>query len=207
MLIKIAIVEDDKETRKQVSKYLSAIPGFEVVGEFESAEDIIANFRGLNIDVCLMDIGLPDMNGIDCIRQLKVLKPSVNFIIFSSSDDNDKLFRALAAGATSYMMKHQINKLKQVIEDAAEGTGTFSPGVINKMREFFIAEREGNALIQQLTDREKEVLKVSSTGKRNKEIAAELNIDETTVKKHFSNIIAKLHVGNRVEAINLYLGR
>jgi len=206
-MVNIAIVEDDKETRKQVSKYLSAVPGFRIEKEFETAEEIISEFRHLNVDVTLMDIGLPGMNGIDCIQKLKAIRPSVNFIIFSTSDNSEKLFKALAAGATSYILKHQIHKLKQAIEDAVEGTGTFSPGVINKIREYFIAKQQDKELIQQLTERENEVLKIASTGKRNKEIAAELHIDETTVKKHFSNIISKLHVGNRVEAINIYLQR
>jgi len=206
MLIRIAIVEDDKDMRKQVSTYLGGIDGFQVVKEFESAEDIIAEFRTLPVDICLVDIGLPKMNGIDCIQKLKASRPSVNFIIFSTSDDSEKLFKALAFGATGYILKHQINKLKQAIMDAMEGAGSFSPGVINKIREYFIALHQGSELIEKLTDREKEVLRIASTGKRNKEIGKELTIDETTVKKHFSNITSKLHVNNRVEAINIYLG-
>ncbi len=206
MIVNIAILEDDEETRSQVSKYLSGIAGFHIVKEFESAEDLIAEFRNLNIDVCLVDVGLPNMNGIECIKKLKVIRPSVNYIVFSVSDNSDKLFKALSAGATSYILKHQINKLKKVIEDAAEGIGTFSPGIINKINEYFTAKDEGTELVQDLSDREKEVLKIASTGKSNKNIAKILGIEEITVKKHISGIISKLHVSNRVEAINIYLG-
>lgn len=207
MIVRIAIVEDDKETRSQVSKYLASISGFSIIKEFESAEDFIAEFRNLNIDVCLIDVGLPKMNGIDCIKKLKPLRPSVNFIVFSISDNSSKLFNALSAGATSYILKHQIYKLRHVIEDAAEGTGTFSPGIINKIREYFNTAQEGSELVQELTDREREVLKSASTGKSNKLIARELNVEEITIKKHISNIISKLHVVNRVEAIKIYLGQ
>ena len=103
-------------------------------------------------------------------------------------------------------LKHQITKLQQAIEDAVEGTGTFSPGVINRLRDYFLGLKVENQLVKKLTEREMEVLVIASKGKRNKEIAADLNIDETTVKKHMSNIISKLHVCNRVEAINLLLG-
>lgn len=207
MIVNIAILEDDKETRKQVSKYLSGISGFHIVKEFETAEELIAEFRNLNIDVCLVDVGLPNMNGIECIKKLKVIRPSVNFIVFSISDNSDKLFKALSAGATSYILKHQINKLKKVIEDAAEGMGSFSPGIINKIKEYFITKEEGAERIQSLSVREKEVLKIASTGKGNKFIAQSLGIEEITVKKHISGIISKLHVSNRVEAINIYLGQ
>jgi DNA-binding NarL/FixJ family response regulator len=205
-MINIVIVEDDKETRNLVSKYLESVLHFKVIETFDSAEDIILKFNELEIDVCLVDIGLPGMNGIECIYKLKTMNPKVNFIVFSTANNNDQLFNALAAGATSYILKHQITKLQQAIEDAVEGTGTFSPGVINRLRDYFLGLKTENQLVKKLTEREMEVLVIASKGKRNKEIAADLNIDETTVKKHMSNIISKLHVGNRVEAINLLLG-
>jgi DNA-binding NarL/FixJ family response regulator len=205
-MINIVIVEDDKETRNLVSKYLESVLHFKVIETFDSAEDIILKFNELEIDVCLVDIGLPGMNGIECIYKLKTMNPKVNFIVFSTANNNDQLFNALAAGATSYILKHQITKLQQAIEDAVEGTGTFSPGVINRLRDYFLGLKTENQLVKKLTEREMEVLVIASKGKRNKEIAADLNIDETTVKKHMSNIISKLHVGNRVEAINMLLG-
>jgi len=203
--VNIAIVEDDNETRQLVTVYLESIQGFHVVKAFESGEAIIAEFDNMKVDVCLVDIGLPGMNGVECISKLKLINPAVNFIIFSTSDNNEKLFNALAAGATSYILKHQINKLQQAIEDAMEGSGTFSPGVINKLREYFNNQKENNSLVNGLTEREIDVLKLASKGKRNKEIGDDLFIDESTVKKHMSNVIAKLHVGNRIEAINLFL--
>jgi DNA-binding NarL/FixJ family response regulator len=205
-MINIVIVEDDKETRNLVSKYLESVLHFKVIETFDSAEDIILKFNELEIDVCLVDIGLPVMNGIECIYNLKTMNPKVNFIVFSTANNNEQLFNALAAGATSYILKHQITKLQQAIEDAVEGTGTFSPGVINRLRDYFLGLKTENQLVKKLTEREMEVLVIASKGKRNKEIAADLNIDETTVKKHMSNIISKLHVGNRVEAINMLLG-
>ena len=205
-IINIAIVEDDKETRNLVANYLESVQQFKVIETFDSAEAIIVKFNTLEIDVCLVDIGLPGMNGIECINKLKTIKPSVNFIVFSTANNNEQLFNALAAGATSYILKHQITKLQQAIEDAVEGTGTFSPGVINRLRDYFLGLKVENQLVKKLTEREMEVLMIASKGKRNKEIATDLNIDETTVKKHMSNIISKLHVGNRVEAINLLLG-
>lgn len=204
--VNIAIVEDDKETRNLVANYLESVQHFKVIETFDSAEAIIVKFNKLELDVCLVDIGLPGMNGIECIYKLKTVKPEVNFIVFSTANNNEQLFNALAAGATSYILKHQITKLQQAIEDAVEGTGTFSPGVINRLRDYFIGLKTENQLVKKLTEREMEVLLIASKGKRNKEIASDLNIDETTVKKHMSNVIAKLHVGNRVEAINILLG-
>jgi DNA-binding NarL/FixJ family response regulator len=205
-MVNIALVEDDLETQSLVTEYLKRIKDFNVVRTFDSGEAILSQFKFFDIQVCLVDIGLPGMNGIECIRRLKRIKPSVNFIVFSTSHDNEKLFDAISAGATSYLLKHQISKLQQVIEDALEGTGTFSPGIINRLRDYFISKNDGQNLVKELTEREIEVLKIASKGKRNKEIAEDLRIDETTVKKHMSNIISKLHVGNRVEAINLFKG-
>jgi DNA-binding NarL/FixJ family response regulator len=205
-MISIVIVEDDMETRNLVANYLESVPHFKVIETFGSAEATALKFNELEIDVCLVDIGLPGMNGIECINKLKAIKPKVNFIVFSTANNNEQLFNALAAGATSYILKHQISKLQQAIEDAVEGTGTFSPGVINRLRDYFLGLKSENQLVKKLTEREMEVLVIASKGKRNKEIAADLNIDETTVKKHMSNIISKLHVGNRVEAINMLLG-
>lgn len=205
-MISIVIVEDDMETRNLVANYLESVPHFRVIETFGSAEETALKFTELEIDVCLVDIGLPGMNGIECINKLKAIKPKVNFIVFSTANNNEQLFNALAAGATSYILKHQIAKLQQAIEDAVEGTGTFSPGVINRLRDYFLGLKAENQLVKKLTEREMEVLVIASKGKRNKEIAADLNIDETTVKKHMSNIISKLHVGNRVEAINMLLG-
>ena len=217
--IGIAIVEDDAGLRETLQQVFGSTPDFRVVGAFGDGESAARQLPTKLPDVVLMDINLPGISGIECLRQLKAALPKVRVIMVTVYDDNDNLFQSLLAGADGYLLKRATRlRLLESVREIVGGGAPISPSVARRMVEYFHqlqgqeqrkpAEAAAVAMdLQGLTGREQEVLAKLAAGFAPKEVAAELGISWDTVRNHITNIYAKLHVHSRSEAILKYLGR
>lgn len=204
--IRVAVVEDQLQTRQMLSILINGYEGFECVAVFENAEDAVANIPNLNIDVALMDIHLPGgMSGIGCVQSLKALCPEIEFIMCTSLEDTDNIFNALEAGATGYITKSTpATKIIESITDAHNGGSPMSSQIARKVIGHFQAGggKRKNAELEKLTAREQEILNYLSRGYRYKEIGGMLFVSIETVRKHIHNIYEKLQVNSRTDALN-----
>ena len=207
-VITVAIVEDKEPIRQSLAILVDGADGFVCQSTFETAEAALAYLPGHCVDVVLMDIDLPGMNGIDCVRQLKPRCPTTQFMMCTMYDEDETVFEALKAGANSYILKRSPpHKLLEAITELHEGGAPMSSTIARKIAgSFYINTTVPNELAV-LTPREREILDRLSKGFSHKEVAEELFISPTTVRKHIFNIYEKLQVHSRVEAVNKYLGR
>lgn len=200
--IRIALVEDDQQLLQGIKKLLQASSTVEVVNAFANGEQFLKWFSAGCADVVLMDIGLPGKSGIECVALAKPVSPSTQFLMWTTFDDDEKIFEALRAGATGYLLKNSpVQTIIDAIADVMNGGSPMSSSIARKVIEAF---RPIENILDQynLTSREREILKWLSKGYRYKEIAAELNISQETVRKHVRNMYEKLHVQSRTEALN-----
>jgi DNA-binding NarL/FixJ family response regulator len=208
MSITLAIVEDLDEVRDGLKNFISLSQDFKVLNTFKSAEDAVTDLPKLKPDIVIMDINLPGMNGIECIRQIKDKSPGTQFMMFTVYENDEKVFEALKAGASGYLLKN--TGLVQLIESLKElhnGGSPMSANIARKLVTVF-REKEKNATpIAILSNRENEILQLLSKGLLYKEIADHLSISVSTVRQHIHHIYEKLHVQNRTEAINKAFGK
>ena len=204
MDIKVAIIEDQKDTRKMLAILINGSEGYECVATFENGEDALAQVPKLNPDVVLVDIHMPGgISGIECVRQLKTGCPGVQYIMCTSLEDPDNIFNALQAGATGYLTKStQPTKILEAITDAYNGGSPMSSQIARKVISFFQQKPKVNTELQKLSTREQEILQYLSKGYRYKEMAELLFINIETVRKHIHNIYEKLQVNSRTDALN-----
>lgn len=205
MDIKVAIIEDQVDTRKMLSILVNDTNGFECVATFMNGEDAIKRIPELMPDVVLVDIHLPGgISGIETVRQLKIICPSVQFIMCTSLEDTDNIFNALQAGASGYLTKSTLPiKILESITDANNGGAPMSSQIARKVINFFQQKPEKkNEELGKLSAREQEILDYLSKGYRYKEIASLLFINIETVRKHIHNIYEKLQVNSRTDALN-----
>ena len=203
MPIKVAIVEDNEETRNGLKRMIDAAPDLFCAGVFEDAESIIKIFRHLDVDIVLMDIELPGQSGIECIGQLKEMRPQVQFLVVTNYEDADKIFDALNAGATGYILKNIMRpKLLEAIKDIHAGGSPMSVSVARKIVNSISGHHKNIKLYDSLTLREKEVINLLAKGYHYKEIAQKLLVGIETVNSHIRSIYEKLHVHSRLEAIH-----
>ena len=204
--IKVAIVEDQQQTRQMLSELIDGSEGYECVAAFESAENAISAVPGLDLHVILMDIHMPGgMPGTECVRQLKLVCPEIEFIMCTSLEDTDNIFAALQAGATGYLVKSTpATKILEAITDAHNGGAPMSSQIARKVTGYFFErEREKkNVELEKLSSREQEILVYLSKGYRYTEIAGLLFITIETVRKHIHKIYEKLQVNSRTDALN-----
>jgi len=209
--IKVCIVDDNSELRSALQEILSMSPGLDCTGTMNTAEEAVEKLPLLKPDVVLMDINLGVGNsGIDCVRELKGKMPDTNFMMCTVYEEDEKIFEALSAGASGYILKKTApQKLIEAIRELYQGGAPMSSQIARKVVAAFQNKThtpdENN--LTMLTPREKEILELLSRGLMYKEIAWELDISQETVRKHVYRIYEKLHVGNRVEAVNKYYGR
>lgn len=202
MNIRICIVEDEKEIREYFTALINGCPGFECVGTFESGEFALAEIPNLKPDVVLMDIHLPGITGIETIAQLKPVCTKTQFLICTSFEDSDSVFNALSVGAMGYLTKTvQSSKLLDAIQDVHNGGSPMSSHIARKVVQTF-GKSSVKKEAEVLTDREKEILQLLSSGLRYKEIADKLFLSTETVRTHIRNIYSKLQVNTRTEALN-----
>jgi DNA-binding NarL/FixJ family response regulator len=214
MAIKVCIVDDNKDIRSALEEIVSMSDGYNLSGSFSTAENALQKIPLLNPDVVLMDINLGEGDsGIDCVRKLKEQNPEILFMMCTVYEDDDKIFEALTAGANGYILKKTAaSKLLDAIKELQEGGAPMSSQIARKVVAAFRnrSSVENNSVrkpLSVLSKRENEILELLAKGLIYKEIAANLFIESETVRKHVYHIYEKLHVNNKVEAINKFFGR
>ena len=202
--IRVAVIEDEDQTRKMLSILINGTEGYECVASFENAEDAIAQIPALNPDITLVDIHLPALTGTECVSNLKAVCPDTHFIMCTSLEDTDNIFKALQAGATGYLTKSTPPaKIIEAIADAYNGGAPMSSQIARKVITHFQQKTEKtNKELNKLSAREQEILDYLAKGYRYKEIASILFINIETVRKHIHNIYEKLQVNSRTDALN-----
>jgi DNA-binding NarL/FixJ family response regulator len=202
MTTKVLVVDDHLLSRKGIISILSAHPMFEIIGEATNGNEAIKKSQELMPDLILMDIRMPDGNGLEATRQIKEEMPYVKIIILSVSDDVQDFFEAMKCGAQGYLLKNmEPESWLDYIVSIVHGEAPISRALAtNILQEFSIKRPEipGN----NLTERETELLHLVAEGLGNKEIGGKLHISESTVKNHLRNILAKLHLKNRMQLIS-----
>jgi DNA-binding NarL/FixJ family response regulator len=206
--ISVCIVDDNRELRDALEEIISMSEGFVCIGTMSTADEALKNLPVIKPDVVLMDINLGgSLSGIDCVRELKPKIPITNFMMCTVYEEDEKIFEALSAGATGYILKKTAPaKLLESIRELFQGGAPMSSQIARKVVAAFQKKPAGSDL-DILSNREKEILELLSRGLMYKEIAAELSISQETVRKHVYHIYEKLHVTNRVEAVNKFYGR
>jgi DNA-binding NarL/FixJ family response regulator len=200
----IIIIEDDEKIRNYLTALIAGSGEFDLHASFSTAEEAIQYFETIDngIEIVLTDIQLPGKSGIDFIAWLKPLRPDIQFMVLSVYDDADKVFKALKAGATGYILKNtEASKLIQALNDLRKGGSPMSNEIARKVVNAFHKEIDYKDAKENLSDREREVLHWLSKGFSYKEIAEKLFISVETVRTHIRNIYEKLHAGNKGDAL------
>ncbi|MCU0491905.1 MAG: response regulator transcription factor [Chloroflexaceae bacterium] len=199
--ISVMLIDDHRVVRQGLRDFLELQEDIEVVGEASSGEEGVSLARELLPDVVLMDLVMPGMDGVETTRRVKGVSPSSRVIVLTSFVDDDKVFPAIKAGAISYLLKDiSPEELAHAIRAAQRNEAVLHPEVAAKLMQEFSTPRSAEAPVDQLTEREMDVLRLIAKGKSNKEIADALIISEKTVKTHVSNILSKLHLADRTQA-------
>ena len=218
MTISVCIVDDNKDIRSALEQIILMAEGYTLAGSFSDAEEAFMKIPAAKPDVVLMDINLGDgESGIDCVRQLKPLYPEILFMMCTIYEEDEKIFEALKAGANGYILKKTAPaKLLDALRELHEGGAPMSSQIARKVVNAFQVNPPDAAgagpspagkTINILSNRENEILQLLAQGMLYKEIAARLFISQETVRKHVYHIYEKMHVNNRVEAINKFYGR
>jgi len=204
-VIKVSIVEDNRKIRESLAVLLNG-SGFSCVSSHDSAEEACKQIPIKAPDVALVDINLPGMSGIACARKLRGVLPHLKIVMHTVYEDTEKIFDSLRAGANGYLLKRTPPaKLLECLSDAHKGYAPMSPEIARMVVDSFHSDAANQ--VQQLTDREQEVLSLLTKGYRNKEIADLLKVGLDTVRAHLRNIYEKLHVNCRTEAALKFLGK
>ena len=204
--ITVAIVEDDEEILGGLESLISRSRGFRCLATCSSAESALDELPGLKPNVVLMDINLPRMSGIECVRRMKAQLPEVQVIMQTVYEDYETIFQSLAAGAVGYLLKKTPpEKLLEAIRDVHNGGSPMSSQIARKVVHTFLQTGTSPKETENLTKREHEILTYLSKGYRYKEIADVLYISVETVRTHLRNIYEKLHVRSRTEALLKFL--
>jgi DNA-binding NarL/FixJ family response regulator len=204
--VRVLIVDDDDLMRAGLRGVLSSDEAIELVGEAGDGRDAAYRTRLLRPDVVLMDVRMPDLDGISATREVLAAFPEVKVVILTTFEQDDYIFGALNAGASGFLLKRtRPEELIAAIHTIAAGDSLLSPSVTGRVIERMAAQPQPDAArdsrLAELTPRETEVLELVARGLSNSEIAAELVIEESTVKTHFKRILAKLGVRDRVQAV------
>lgn len=208
----VAIVEDNNDIRQALEQIIEASGDFTLAGFCSTGEEALIRLPLLNPKVVLMDIGLGlGINGIEVVRELKETHPEMLFMMCTIYEEDEKIFEALRAGANGYILKKtQPSKLLEGISELIQGGAPMSSQIASKVVAAFQQKSRATASgthLDVLSKRENEILEMLSKGLLYKEISDKLTITTETVRKHVYHIYEKLHVSNRVEAVNKYFGR
>ncbi|GAA3428419.1 response regulator [Streptosporangium sandarakinum] len=206
--IRVLIVDDHALIRRSLEMALAAETDIEVVGEASDGQEAVELADRLTPDVVLMDVRMPRRSGIEATREIKASVPSTRIIMLTVSDEEEDLFEAIKAGATGYLLKNvQLDEVPEAVRGVHEGQSLINPAMAAKLITEFAnmsrkeAERPPQLPVPRLTDREMEVLRLVAKGMNNREIAKQLFIAENTVKNHVRNILDKLQLHSRMEAV------
>jgi len=198
--IRVLIVDDHGVVREGLRAYLELEPDIQVIGEARDGTEAVRRALELSPDVVLMDLVMPNMDGVDATTRIKEQQPAVHVIVLTSFLEDDRVVPAIKAGATSYLLKDvAASDLARAIRGARAGQAQLHPEVARRLMQQVTAPRKPDAGAQ-LTEREREVLRLLAEGRSNKEIARALVVSERTVKGHVSNILGKLGLQDRTQA-------
>jgi DNA-binding NarL/FixJ family response regulator len=199
-LIKILIVDDHHVVRRGLAFFLKTQKDMDIIGEAKNGKEAVEMASALDPDIILMDLMMPEMDGIEATRRIKAVHPGIQIMMLTSFSDQDQVVPAIEAGAGGYQLKDiEPDELVKSIRKLLSGENSLHPKATNHLLTR-ITKKEPPNKIHELTRRESEVLKELTKGKSNKEIASSLFITEKTVKTHISNIFSKLEVTDRTQA-------
>jgi NarL family two-component system response regulator LiaR len=208
MPIHILLCDDHPVVRDGLSAILSTQADFEVVGEASNGMEAVQKAVALKPDVILLDLEMPELDGVEALKQIRAACPTARAIVFTAFDTDERIVSAVQAGAHGYLLKGvPRDELFKAIRVVSEGGSLLQPIIASKLLNHVRTRHDDASEAEPLTEREKEVLGLLAQGKSNKEIAASLVISERTVKFHVSSIMGKLGAGNRTEAVSIAAGR
>lgn len=197
----VAIVEDNRTTREGLEAIVNLSEDFRCVRTCSTAEEALKVLPDIKPELILMDVQLPNMSGVECVAQLKEVMPSVKAIMITVYEDPDRIFRALRAGASGYLLKRSTpEEVLHAMREVQQGGGAMSGEIARKVIGYFREETEAKVEVDDLTVREREVLELVVHGLSNKEIAERLSVTAEGVRWHLKRIYQKLHVHSRTEA-------
>lgn len=203
MSISLVIVEDLDEVRESLQQFIALDSDFVIKDTYKTAEEALYYLPDLKPDIVIMDINLPGINGIECIRKVKTAVPATQFMMFTVYENDDKVFDALKAGASGYLLKTAgMQQIIEALKDLHNGGSPISSNIARKLITVFRQQNKEAEKLEELSKRENEILQLLAKGLLYKEIAEALTISTGTVRQHIHNIYEKLHVQNRTEAIN-----
>jgi DNA-binding NarL/FixJ family response regulator len=208
MSISLVIVEDLDEVREGLQQFISLNKEFKILDTYATAEEALYELPTLKPDIVIMDINLPGLNGIECIREVKDKIPKTQFMMFTVYENDEKVFEALKAGATGYLLKNTgLVQLIEALKELYNGGSPMSANIARKLVYIFQQQEKSKVTVEVLSQRENEVLQELAKGLLYKEIAEQLSISTSTVRQHIHKIYEKLHVQNRTEALNRAFGK
>jgi len=208
MPIKVSIVDDDEGIRSSLVALIRRAPALKLMGDYADAETALKELPRKEPDVVLMDINLPGMNGVECVRQLKAMLPRLQVLMLTVYEDSDSLFKSLRAGASGYLLKRTASaRLLEAIQDVYEGGSPMTPQLARRVVQFFSGAPPEDSPLAGLTPGEREFLGQLANGYTYKEIADRMNITIDTVRSYVRTVYEKLHVHSRTEAVVKYLRR
>jgi DNA-binding NarL/FixJ family response regulator len=201
--IRVLIADDHALFRYGMRAMLNSDPGFKVVGEAATGEEAVGKATELKPDIVLMDIQMPDLNGIDATRRIVQVDPGIGVVVVTMFEEDDSVFAAMRAGARGYVLKGaDADEVVKVMRAVAEGEAHFGPDIARRLMGFFSAPKHApTEAFPELTAREGEVLDLIARGSNNAEIAKRLYVSPKTVRNHVSNIFLKLQVADRAQAM------
>ena len=201
-MVRVAIYDDNKDRRESLQVFLSLTPDLQFVGSFSNCASVIADYEATNPDIILMDIEMPEVDGLQGVKLLKQQFPQVKIIMQTAFDDDDKIFTALQYGAEGYILKTaSVTQIAQSIDEVMKGGAAMTPSIALKVMRYF--NQQGTQNNYNLSPKETEVLKHLSTGLSYKMIADKMGISYFTVNNHVKKVYEKLQVHSLGEAVAL----
>jgi NarL family two-component system response regulator LiaR len=199
--IKILLIDDHPVVRKGIRAIIETDEAFEIIGEGNNGKEAVQKYEQLFPDVVLMDLVMPEMDGIEAIRQIRAKNPNARILVLTSFSTDDKVFTAIQAGASGYLLKDSDpDDLLRSINQVYRGESSVHPAIARKLLNEFAQPKSQKSEIEPLTDREKEVLTFIAQGLSNQEIASKMVVSKATVHSHVSRILAKLQLESRTQA-------
>lgn len=200
---RILIVDDHTMVRDGLSSMLQRQPDFEVVGEASNGKEGVEQAERLRPDLILMDLRMPEMDGVEAMRKIRIHQPEVDFLVLTTFDTDEYIFDAVEVGAKGFLLKDTSrDELFNAVRTISNGNSYFQPDIASRLADqFAVLRKSGGHVTDALSEREREVLNLIAQGKANKEVASELSLSESTVKSHVSNIFSKLGVNDRTGAV------